>query len=71
MTEKRSLSMVVPVGESVSVDGGRVVVSVKEKSGQRVRLVFTADESVQIERQLPKAVAAQSGVRMALATNSG
>ncbi len=72
MSDKRTLSMVVPVGETVSVDNGRVLVSVKEKSGQRVRLVFTADPDVSIKRQQPSsAVAAQSGVRMALAPNSG
>lgn len=72
MADKRTLSMVVPVGETVSVDNGRVLVSVKEKSGQRVRLVFTADADIPIERKQPSsAVAAQSGVRMALAPNSG
>lgn len=47
---KRTLVMDVPVGETVHIDGGRVVVQVKEKSGQRVRLAFTADSGTEIKR---------------------
>jgi pyruvate kinase len=49
----RSLVMDVRVGESVSVDGGRVMVRVGEKSGQRVKLHFTADSEVAIEKARP------------------
>lgn len=42
-------TMDVRVGESVSIDG-RVTVTVQEKSGQRARLRFMADEQVAIEK---------------------
>lgn len=72
MSNNKTLAMDVRVGETVSIDSGRVHVKVAEKSGQRVRLVFAADADIRIERQRPPAaVAAQSGVRMALAVNSG
>lgn len=38
------------VGESVRIDGGRVTVRLEEKSGQRARLVFKAEDDVQIEK---------------------
>lgn len=41
----------VKVGESVSIDEGRVKVTLKEKSGQRARLEVAADKSVKIEHQ--------------------
>jgi pyruvate kinase len=61
----RSLVMDVRVGESVSVDGGRVVVRVGEKSGQRVKLHFTADSNVEIDKVSPVKGAdlAKSGIR--------
>ena len=68
---KRSLVMDVRVGESVTLDGGRVVVQVMEKSGQRVKLSFTANADVSISRKKPAssgAQAAQSGIRMVPAT---
>lgn len=65
----RSLVMDVRVGESVSVDGGRVVVRVGEKSGQRVKLHFTADSEVAIDKVAPVKGAdlAKRGIRGALA----
>jgi sRNA-binding carbon storage regulator CsrA len=38
----------VKVGESVSIDEGRVMVKVLDKSGQRARLEFDADKSIKI-----------------------
>lgn len=66
----RSLVMDVRVGESVSLDGGRVLVKVGEKSGQRVKLHFTADSAVAIDKvALPVKGAdlAKGGIRGALA----
>lgn len=65
----RSLVMDVRVGESVSVDGGRVLVRVGEKSGQRVKLHFTAESDVAIDKVAPVkgAELARSGIRGALA----
>lgn len=36
------------VGESVSFDGGRIVVTLLEKSGQRARLDIRADDDVKV-----------------------
>ena len=45
----KQLTVEVKVGDSVSVDHGRVVITVEEKSGQRARLRFVADSEVAIE----------------------
>ena len=37
------------VGDSVSIDSGRVVLTLTEKSGKRARLKFSAERSVPIE----------------------
>lgn len=39
----RSLLMDVKVGQSLSIDGGRIVLTVEEKSGQRIKLRFVHD----------------------------
>lgn len=41
------------VGESLSIDGGRLTVTVEEKSGQRARLSFTAEEHVKFAKVVP------------------
>lgn len=50
------------MGESVRIDGGRVTVRLEEKSGQRARLVFRAEDDVLIEKA---AVGTQTGVAQA------
>lgn len=45
----------VRVGEGISIDGGRIVVVLEEKSGQRARLCFEAPKDVAIERVRPAA----------------
>lgn len=42
-------TMDVRVGESVSI-GGNITVTVQEKSGQRARLRFLADQEITIEK---------------------
>lgn len=37
------------VGESVSIDQGRIKINLHEKSGQRARLEVDADKSIKIE----------------------
>lgn len=52
----------VKVGESVSIDEGRVMVKVLDKSGQRARLEFDADKSISIKhikQTQPSSIAAQ------------
>lgn len=51
MSAKRSFSIDVKVGESVSIDRGRVVVTVLEKSGKTAKLGFEADKEVPINKQ--------------------
>jgi hypothetical protein len=47
--QRDSLMIDIRVGESVSIDGGRVVITLKEKSGQRAKLHFSAEEGVSVE----------------------
>jgi hypothetical protein len=42
--QRRSFSIDVKVGESVTIDRGRVVVTVLEKSGKTAKLGFDAEE---------------------------
>ena len=46
---RESLIIDVRVGESISIDGGRVVMTLKEKSGQRAKLHFSARGGVSVE----------------------
>lgn len=48
--QKTSLKRNVRVGESVSFDNGRVVVTLEAKTGQVARLSIRADESVKIDK---------------------
>lgn len=41
------------VGEGITIDGGRIVVTLEEKSGQRARLRFDAAKDVEIDRVRP------------------
>lgn len=38
------------VGQSLSIDGGRVMLHLEHKSGQRVTLRFVTDEDIRIMR---------------------
>lgn len=38
------------IGETVSVDNGRIKITPEQKSGQRVKLRFDAPDSVHIEK---------------------
>lgn len=65
---KKSLSMDVKVGESVSIDGGRTLLTVLEKSGQRARLRFEIDPEVTVRKITPVktgAEVASRGLQMA------
>ena len=53
MSTRRSFSIEVKVGESVSVDRGRVVVTLLEKSGQRARLGFDAEKDISVNKNTP------------------
>jgi len=55
-------SMDVRVGETVSI-GPNVSVTVEEKSGQRARLRFMADESVTIQKVKPASSGAEQARR--------
>lgn len=47
---KRSVTIEIRTGEAVSIDAGRIVAVLVEKSGQRARIRFEIDEGTQIER---------------------
>lgn len=47
---KRSITIDIRSGEAISIDGGRVVCVLLEKSGQRARLRFEAEEGTPVER---------------------
>lgn len=47
---RRSFSIDVKVGESVSIDRGRVVVTLLEKSGQRAKLGFDATKDAAVNK---------------------
>jgi pyruvate kinase len=59
--------MDVKVGQSLSIDGGRIVLTVEEKSGQRVKLRFVHD-GVTVERGVSSSDSTpqQSGAKQAL-----
>lgn len=59
MDKPRSLSMDVKVGESLSIDGGRLVVVLERKSGQRVKLRFIDSGDVKVERRAESAESAE------------
>ena len=50
MSERRTFSIDIKVGESVSVDKGRVVLTLVEKSGQRARLSVSAVKEASVNR---------------------
>lgn len=61
-----SKTLNVRVGESVSIDGGKVTITVQNKSGQRAQLRFMADEAIKIDmvRSVkPGAQQARMGIR--------
>lgn len=47
---KRAVTIEVRTGEAVSVDGGRILAILEEKSGQRARIRFEVDEGTSVER---------------------
>lgn len=53
MAARRSFSIEVKVGESVSVDRGRIVITLLEKSGQRARMGFDADKDAVVNKVTP------------------
>lgn len=46
---RRTLMMDVKVGETLSIDGGRLTVTLEHKSGQRARLCFQHAGDVKVE----------------------
>jgi pyruvate kinase len=47
---KRAITIDVRSGEAISIDGGKVVITLVEKSGQRARLRCVAEEGTPVER---------------------
>lgn len=63
MTEQRSMYVDLKVGQSMTIDGGRIVISLTEKTGQRAQLKVLAAPDIKIER--PGASSSGSGARQA------
>jgi len=64
MSQKRTLSMDVKVGESLSLDGGRITLKVEQKSGQVARIRFTMDQDVSLSKAVANmAAVARRGVQ--------
>lgn len=61
-----SLVLDVKVGDSVSIDNDRVVLTVLEKSGQRARLSFKADPDVKVQRVARRTTTGAAQARMGL-----
>jgi hypothetical protein len=59
--DRESLVVELKVGDSVSIDSGRVVMTLREKSGQRARLHFSAERSVPIEPVRERAALPEEG----------
>lgn len=57
-----SLKVDLRVGESLRIDGGRIVVTLMEKSGQRARVSVEADDSVSIQVPEREMTPARSGI---------
>jgi hypothetical protein len=57
------------VGEAVQIDGGRITVRLEEKSGQRARLVFKAEDDVQIVKGTSSPLAGVHQAKMGLSPN--
>ncbi len=47
---KRAVTIEIRTGEAVSIDSGRVLAVLEEKSGQRARIRFEVEEGTQVER---------------------
>jgi pyruvate kinase len=47
---KRSVTIDVRSGEAISIDGGRIIAVLEQKSGQRARIRIEAEEGTPIER---------------------
>ena len=54
------------VGQSISIDGGRIIIGLEEKSGKLARLKFVADKDVSIQRPGAVQNRFKSGARQAL-----
>lgn len=54
---RKSLAMDIRVGESIAIDGGRVVITLDAKSGRRARVTFTHESDVDVRRK-PASLAA-------------
>jgi len=61
-----ALTLEVKVGESVLIDG-RITMTLQEKSGQRARLRFLADEIVSIVKNAGKAKSGSENAKLGIA----
>jgi hypothetical protein len=53
MDQKRSLSVDVKRGETLEIDGGRILLTLEEKSGQRARLKLEFASHTEVRKRHP------------------
>lgn len=64
MKESYALTVEVRTGESLSIDGGNIILRVEEKSGQRARLKFEFKQKTEVRKIVPgAAMMARRGVQ--------
>lgn len=59
----RSFSIDLRVGESLSIDGGKCLITLLEKSGQRAKLAFIAGDDVAVVKGKKAAAGAEQAKR--------
>lgn len=64
---KRTLFKDLKVGQPLSIDGGRIVITLEEKSGHRARIRFTVDGvNIDLPADQPAPRARRSGAAIAM-----
>lgn len=53
MDLKRTLTVELRPGESLSIDGGTIVLRIEEKSGQRARMRFEFTKPTEVRKVVP------------------
>jgi pyruvate kinase len=64
MKDSFALTVEVRTGESLSIDGGNIVLKIEEKSGQRARIRFEFKQQTEVRKIVPgAALMARQGVK--------
>ena len=64
MKDTYALTVEVRTGESLSIDGGNIILKVEEKSGQRARIRFQFKQQTEVRKIVPGAsLIARQGIK--------